>query len=56
MTFLKSFAPRLLRDESGQDLVEYALIAVLIALAAIAAMKTVGTNIGSQYNMIGSSV
>ena len=29
----------LLHDESGQDLIEYALVAALIALGAITAMK-----------------
>ncbi len=45
-----------LRDESGQDLIEYALIAAIIALAAIAAMSTLATNIATEFNNIGSSV
>ena len=33
----------LLRDESGQDLIEYALVAAIIGLAAVAAMGTLAT-------------
>ena len=36
---MKLLLQNLLRDESGQDLIEYALVAALIALGAIAAMK-----------------
>jgi pilus assembly protein Flp/PilA len=39
-------------DESGQDLIEYALIAALIALAAVASMKTVTTNINAAFTKI----
>jgi len=42
-------------DESGQDLIEYALVASLIALAAVAAMTTVGTKIQSIYTSISGS-
>jgi pilus assembly protein Flp/PilA len=52
--------PRLLRcllnDESGQDLIEYALIAALIAVAAIAAIKGLTTKITTEFNTIGSSL
>src|SRR5450631_644608 len=48
MEFLKN----LQRDESGQDLIEYALIAALIALAAVAGMKTVGTGIASAFDSV----
>ena len=34
---------KLLKDESGQDLVEYALIAAVIGLGAAASMKSVAT-------------
>ena len=35
-------------DESGQDLIEYALVAALIALAAVAGLKTLGAAINSS--------
>lgn len=38
------------RDESGQDLIEYALVAALIALAAVASMNTVAQGILDGFN------
>ncbi|MGD0366188.1 MAG: Flp family type IVb pilin [Acidobacteriaceae bacterium] len=46
----------LLNDESGQDLIEYALIAALIAVAAISAMKGLGNKIDNEFNEIGNSL
>jgi pilus assembly protein Flp/PilA len=43
----------LLRDESGQDLIEYALVAALIALGAIAAMSSLDEKIINAFNAIG---
>jgi pilus assembly protein Flp/PilA len=51
----QSFA-NFLRDESGQDLIEYALIAAVIALAAVAAMSKLGSGIGNEFNSIGSDL
>jgi Flp pilus assembly pilin Flp len=38
----------LLHDESGQDLIEYALVAALIALGAIVSMKALATGIRAE--------
>jgi Flp pilus assembly pilin Flp len=38
------------RDESGQDLTEYALLMVLIALVAIASMKALGTTVSNVFS------
>ncbi|HUB18628.1 MAG TPA: Flp family type IVb pilin [Acidobacteriaceae bacterium] len=46
----------LLHDESGQDLIEYALIAALIAIAAIAAMRGLSNKISNEFNTIGNSL
>src|ERR1017187_219451 len=45
-----------LRDESGQDLIEYALVAALIALGAIAAMNNVATGISNAFSAVSSSL
>jgi pilus assembly protein Flp/PilA len=45
-----------MREESGQDLIEYALIAALIALSAIGAMQTLGSDIANEFNSVGSSL
>ncbi len=41
---------RLWQEEGGQDLTEYALLIVLIALAAIAAMQTLGNAINGVFS------
>lgn len=41
------------RDDLGQDLLEYGLLAALIALAAVAAVSNVGTTI---YNVFWSTI
>ena len=38
---------RLARTEDGQDLLEYGMIVVLIALAALVAVRTVGDTVSS---------
>jgi len=43
-----------LQDESGQDLVEYALVAALIALVAIAGLNGLATSINSEFTSIGA--
>jgi pilus assembly protein Flp/PilA len=44
----------LLRDESGQDLIEYALMGGLIALAAIVAVRALAVNVATSFNTVGS--
>lgn len=46
----------LLREESGQDLIEYALAAAMIALAAVAAMSALATNISNAFSAVGSKL
>jgi len=47
---MKNVIKTLWNDESGQDLTEYALLLVLVALAAIASMKTLATAIANVYS------
>ncbi len=47
---------RFSRDESGQDLIEYALIAALIALGAVVGMGFVASAINNAFNAIGSKL
>ena len=49
---MKSLFLRLLKDEQGQDLVEYALIVAAIGLALIATVNQVSTAIVSLYQSI----
>jgi pilus assembly protein Flp/PilA len=45
---------QMLVDEDGQDLVEYALVVALIALAATAGMGTLATDINNAFSNIGT--
>ncbi len=45
-----------LRDESGQDLIEYALVAALLALGTIATLRNVSTKLVSLFTSIASGV
>jgi len=52
MTLLRA----LLHEESGQDLIEYALIAALIALGTIVAMGGLANQISNEFNSVGNSL
>lgn len=41
-----------LKDENGQDLIEYALVVALIAFAATAGMNTLATGINTAFSNI----
>jgi pilus assembly protein Flp/PilA len=45
-----------LRSEDGQDLIEYALVCALIALAATAGMGTVAADINAAFTSIGGKL
>jgi pilus assembly protein Flp/PilA len=45
-----------LHDERGQDLIEYALVVALIALAATAGMGTMATAINGAFTTIGGKL
>ncbi len=53
MQVLKS---ALIRDERGQDLIEYALVVSLIALAATVSMSAVATSISTAFSKISSKM
>ena len=47
---LRTFITSLLRDESGANAVEYALIMALVAVFIIAAVILMATEIGNLFN------
>ena len=53
---MKNLVLRLWRDEAGQDLTEYALLMVLIALASIVAMKNLAGAISNVYSNAASNL
>ena len=53
---MKNLLKRFVRDEQGQDLIEYALLAGFISLVAVAAITAVGTGVNSVYIELNSQV
>jgi pilus assembly protein Flp/PilA len=45
-----------LRDECGQDLIEYVLIGGVVALGAVAGMKTFASNVNTAFTSLGSKL
>jgi pilus assembly protein Flp/PilA len=46
----------LLKDESGQDLIEYGLLVALVAFAATAGMTALATDINQAFTSIGTAL
>ena len=46
----------LLRDDSGQDLVEYALVVALISLGSITAMGSLASSISTMFGTVGTAI
>jgi pilus assembly protein Flp/PilA len=53
---MKNLLKRLWQEDEGQDLVEYGLLIFLIALAAIASMKSLATSISTVFNSAATSL
>jgi pilus assembly protein Flp/PilA len=47
---MKNLLKRLWKEEEGQDLVEYGLLIVLVALGAIAGMSKLASAINTAFN------
>jgi len=53
---MKQLLKQFLQEESGQDLIEYALVAALVGLGAVAAMNGLANSIGNTFNGVGNSL
>jgi pilus assembly protein Flp/PilA len=53
---MKALLNRFVRDEAGQDLIEYALLAGFISLVAVTAITNVGSGINQVYENINTQV
>ena len=43
-------------QESGQDLIEYALVAALLGLGAVTSIRSLATHIGTAFTNIGTTL
>jgi Flp pilus assembly pilin Flp len=53
---LKNLAVRFVRDEEGQDLIEYALLATFVSLLAIVGAGILGTALNNWYGAVATNV
>ena len=53
---MKKLFKSLVRDESGQDLTEYALLAGFISLVAVTMITNLGSGVNVVYGSINSQV
>jgi pilus assembly protein Flp/PilA len=53
---MKNFCKRLWQDTQGQDLVEYALAAGMVAVAAVAAMPTLQSTVSTVFTKISTII
>ena len=53
---MKNLVNRFVREEEGQDLIEYSLLAALIAVACILAMTTLAGEINGIFTRIGEAL
>jgi pilus assembly protein Flp/PilA len=53
---VKRLLKKIVNDESGQDLIEYALVAGLIGLGAVVAMSSLAGNIANSFNSVGTAL
>jgi len=49
---LQGLKDGLVKDESGQDIIEYAIVAGLIAMAATATMKAFAVSISTAFSQV----
>jgi pilus assembly protein Flp/PilA len=53
---MRTLLTRFVRETEAQDLIEYALLAAGIALAAVAAINGVGTALSTKYGDLSTAV
>ncbi len=56
MDMMTSYLKKFVRDEEGQDLIEYALLVALIAIVAIGAVTSAGNAVGNVLNSIAGTL
>ena len=53
---MKTLIARFVREEEGQDLIEYALLVATIAIGSVAAMGTLSTAINTQFGTVSTAL
>jgi len=53
---MKNLFARFVREEEGQDLIEYALLAALIAVACFLIIQTVGSQVNTVFGQVSTQL
>jgi pilus assembly protein Flp/PilA len=53
---MKQLLKKLATEDSGQDLIEYALVAALVGLGAVASITALKNSISNTFNSIGTQL
>jgi pilus assembly protein Flp/PilA len=53
---MKQLLKNLIAEESGQDLIEYALVAALVGLGSVASMQGLATSISNAFSGVGTAL
>ena len=53
---MRELIKNFIRDEEGQDLVEYALLLVFLAIAAISILPTLGSSVNKVFSQSNSAL
>ena len=56
MRLMDRLLTQLVRDDSGQDLIEYALLSAFVALVCIVGATSLGTALNNWYGSVGDAV
>jgi pilus assembly protein Flp/PilA len=56
MKNLNQILKNLISEESGQDLIEYALVAALVGLGSVASMQSLATSISNTFTGVGTAL
>ena len=56
MKNMKQLLNNLMTEESGQDLIEYALVAALVGLGSVAAMSGLANSITNTFTGVGTAL
>ena len=53
---MKALVARLVREESGQDLIEYGLLIGIITVACIGSIKLIGPKVAAYYSTLNTNL
>ena len=53
---MQTLLSQFMRDDAGQDLIEYALLAGFISIASVAMITSIGTGVNTVYTAVNADV